>query len=575
MTDSSATSQPTYIELHRDVILNADLWTDQVQILSADYAFEGISGVPGLFTVDDLNLAVLAGAGVNLDYAAADPTAPLRNLTSAASPIGISAAGFGGTPVLQDAMPVVFSWPILPGTVDPTDIAITLNTGEVITPEVAALNPNYDLNERHVVVFFGDFGNRLTPGTEGARYAVSVTVVDDGTPLMAIGRDGPVSLVGLTAQSGNHYVSGPQLVGARLTEFSSAGDFSPETLSNSLPNDGAAYYGDDAMYRLRLFTSGGFSPDGVSGFTPTDFSRLFKLEATHTDGSTVTLTRDGVDYDLGVGTVRVVGIAELGAAVGDEASIDPIQYQEDHDNYLDIILAGDAAAVARLTTVVMPSATESGYSDVYNPGGPGRTPTDGVIYSAPAAAQRFDIDVSLDDLGTVSYAAQRIADYDLDNGLPVVFRLYDSGTGTHLYTSDSREATAALDLGYVEEGVPFSNEGSHPQLASVHRFFSATATDFVLTSDPAEIAALSQSGSGFSYDGVVFTGIADAEPGTTPIYRFYSAADSDHLYTSNFSEGSGAEGYAYEGIGWYAIGLGSTSNEAARQQLEADWAALL
>ena len=79
----------------------------------------------------------------------------------------------------------------------------------------------------------------------------------------------------------------------------------------------------------------------------------------------------------------VVGIAELGAAVGDEASIDPIRYQEDHDNYLDIILAGDAAAVARLTTVVMPTATESGYSEIYNPGGPGRTPTEGVILKPP------------------------------------------------------------------------------------------------------------------------------------------------------------------------------------------------
>ena len=566
MTDTPATSLPAYVELHRDVVLNADLWTSQVRILSADYAFEGISGIPGLFTVDDLNLAVLAGAGVNLDYAAADSTAPLRNLTSSGSPIGIAAGGFGGTPTLQDAMPVVFSWPLLPSTVHPTDIAVTLNTGEVITPEVAALNPNYDYNERHVIVFFGDFGNRLAPGTEGARYPVSLTIVDDGTPLMAVGRDGPESLVGMTAATGNHYASGPQLVGARLTEYSSAGDFSPAALSQAFPNDGAAYFGDDAAFRLRLFTSGGFSPDGVSGFLPTDFGRLFKLEATHADGSTVVLTRDGLDYDLGVGTVRVVGIADLGPAVGDESAIDALQYQEDHDNYLDIILAGDAAAVARLTTVVIPTAAESGYTDVYNPGGPGRTPTEGVVFSEPAAAQRIGIDMSLDDLGTVSYAAQAISDYDLDDGLPVVFRLYDPGTGTHLYTASTLEATSALGLGYVEEGAPFSNEGSHPALAAVHRFFSATASDYVLTTDPAEVAALSEADSGFSYDGVAFAGIAEAEPGTTAIHRFYSAATSDHLYTGNFAEGADAAGYEYEGVAWYAIGLlqADTTTEALR-----------
>ncbi|GHD43302.1 hypothetical protein GCM10017083_09250 [Thalassobaculum fulvum] len=575
MSDTStadATSLPAYVQLHRDVILNADLWTETPQILTADYAFEGISGIPGLLTVDDLHLAVQAGAGVNLDYAAADPTAPLRNLSSAGSPLGIAVGGFGGLPEFQDAMPVVFSWPVLPSTVDPTDIAITLNTGEVITPEVAALNPNYDYNERHVIVFFGDFGNRLTPGTEGARYPVSVTIVEDDTPLMAVGRDGPVSIVGLTAQSGHHYVSGPQLVGARLTEFTSAGDFSPSVLSNNMPNDGASYYGDEATYRLRLYTSGGFSPDGVSGFLPTEFERMFKLEATHADGSTVTITQDGVDYDLGVGKLRVIGLAELGEAVDDETAINPIQYQEDHDNYLDIILTGDAAAIARLTTVVMPGSSEAGYTDVYNPGGPGRTPTDGVIYTAPAAAQRFSIDVSLDDLGTTSYAAQNVADYDADDDLPVVFRLYDPGNGTHLYTASSSEAEAALRTGYVEEGVPFSNEGSAPGLIGVHRFFSASASDYVLTTDPAEIAALSQPGSDFAYEGGSFTGLAAQQPGTVAIHRFYSERSTDHLYTADYDEGTTAEGYVYEGVAWYAIDLRPAGTDvAAADQGQSGW----
>jgi len=567
---TAATSMPAYVQLHRDVIINADLWTDQPQIMGAPYAFEGISGVPGLLTVDDLDLAVAAGVGVNLDYAAQDPTAPMRNLASAGSPIGVAIGGFGGTPSLQDAMPIEFSWPVLPSTVNPTDIAVTLNTGEVVTPEVAALNPNYDFNERHVIVVFGDFGNRLAPGTEGARYAVSVEIVEDDTPLMAVGPNGPVSLVGLTATSDSHYVSGPQLLRARLTEFSSVGDFSPEALSTALPNDGAAYYGDDAMYRLRLFTSGGFSPDGVSGFLPTEFERFFKLEATHADGSTVAITQDGVDYDLGVGSVRVVGIADLGAAVEDETAIDPLQYLDDHDNYFDIMLSGDAAAVARLATVVIPTSAEAGYSDIYNPGGPGRTPTEGVTYTAPAAVQRFDIDVSLDDLGTVSWAGQSLADYDQDNLLPVMFRLFDPGSGTHLYTASSNEASAAVDLGYVEEGVPFSNEGSHPDLIGIRRFFSAEATDYVLTTDPAEIERLSRAGSGFADEGGVSTGIAEPEPGAAPVYRFYSESTTDHLYTHSFSEGAGAAGYEYEGIAWYAADL-RPGAAAALEQSRADW----
>ncbi len=272
--------------------------------------------------------------------------------------------GFGATPTYADAMPIEFSWPLLPSTVSPTDIAVTLNTGEVITPDAAALNPNFDFNERHVIVVFGDFGNRLVPGTEGARYPVSIAIVQDDTPLMAVGRNGPVSIVGLTSASSNPYESGPQLVGARLTEFTSIGDFAPAALSNNAPNDGAALYGDMADFRLRLFTSGGFSPDGVSGFLPTEFSRFFRLEATHANGQTVIIDRDGVDYDLGVGTLRVVGLAELGLPVEPGTTIDPPYYQEDHDNYFDVILTGDADAVARLTTVVIPTSAEAGYSDI-------------------------------------------------------------------------------------------------------------------------------------------------------------------------------------------------------------------
>ncbi len=116
--------------------------------------------------------------------------------------------------------------------------------------------------------------------------------------------------------------------------------------------------------------------------------------------------------------------------------------------------------------------------------------------------------------------------------------------------------------------MPFSNEGSHPHLIGVHRFFSAEATDYVLTTDPVEIAALSQDGSGFSYDGVAFTGIAEFEPGTTAVHRFYSKTSTDHLYTTNFDEVAGVDGYDYEGIAWYAIDLRSSVDTTAIGQ---DW----
>ena len=69
------------------------------------------------------------------------------------------------------------------------------------------------------------------------------------------------------------------------------------------------------------------------------------------------------------GTVTVIGLADLAPAGTPENAA----YIEDHDNYYDVILSGDLAAIARLSSVRMPSS--GGYSPVYNPGGPGNDPT--------------------------------------------------------------------------------------------------------------------------------------------------------------------------------------------------------
>lgn len=437
-SDIDFTQNTAYLQLHQDVLINSTLWTTQPQILAAGLGFEGIIGVPGVLSSSNLDLAAAAGAGVNFDLLTLDPDVPIRNLTSASSPAGAALVGYGGLPYLSDAMPIEFSWPLLPSSVSPSDIQIILNTGERVTPDLAALHPNFDYNERHVIVVFGDFANRLAPGEEGAVYPVSIEIVDDGTPLMAVGPNGPVSLVGLTSSSSNPYVAGPTLVGAKLTENSVVGDYSPSEFRNAAPNDAIGLYGDNAEYRLRLFTSGGFSPDGVSGFLPTEFARYFRLHATDADGNEVVINQAGVDYDLGDGSLRIEGLSELGtvASVGEVAY--DFYYIEDHDNYFDIIISGDAAAVARLTQVEIPTSAVTGYSDIYNPGGPGRTPVEGIIYTKAALTQFFDIDVSLDEQDSVNYAAQTLSSYYLADDLPVIFRLFETQTGDHFYTSRVR-----------------------------------------------------------------------------------------------------------------------------------------
>ena len=540
------TAVPAYLQLRRDVLINADLWEDEPRILAAGFGFEGIMGVPGLLSASNLSRAVSAGAGVNLDWAALDPVPPLRNLTSAGSPIGIVLAGFGAWVEFADAMPIEFSWPILPSTVSPASIAITLNTGEVVFPEAAALNPNYDYNERHVIVVFGEFGNRLLPGESEAVYPIGIEIVAGDAPLMAVGPDGPVSLVGLTQDSTNPYLAGPSLVGAKLSRFSPVGDFPPPALAGAFPNDGYSLFGDDAQFRLRLFTSGGFSPDGVSGLVPDDFERFFRLHATDTDCRPVIISAAGRRYELGTKWLEVVGIAELGAPPDGPA--DRAYYVEDHDNYFDIILKGDAAAVARINAVEIPTSAVPGYFDIYNPGGPGRTPDPDTTYTRPALPQLQPVFVSLDDPRTVSYAEQDLDRYDLDDDLPVVFRLREAG-GPDRFTSSTIQAQAWVSDGLTAAGVDFPNEMARPGVAEVRAFYHAETDDRIYTASPSEWSQLAAEDSGWYNEGRAFGAFVTPQPGAGPIYRFFDQRAQRHHFTPDFRDG---QGMRYEGIAWYA-----------------------
>jgi hypothetical protein len=233
---------------------------------------------------------------------------------------------------------------------------------------VASFLPNTEYNERQTVVLTGYWGNRILPGNPGAEYPVTVSIVSSPTELKFVTPLGLVSAVGLSIESKNPYVSGngPRVLAAKLNVYSSLGESNPKWLNASYANSGSDLFGSDAQYRLRVYTSAGFSPDGISSILPTDFSKFFILAATDSSDNVVQITQAGVSYTIpGFGNLKVLGIADTGPL---QSSYN-LAYVEDHDNQYDIILSGDAAAVARLTTIRMPSS--GAYSPVFNPGGPG------------------------------------------------------------------------------------------------------------------------------------------------------------------------------------------------------------
>ena len=383
---------------------DADYWGAEPEILSAGYGFDNIIGLP---RIDEDTVREAGGAWYG-DVECGNGDEPTdQNLTSAAATDGLEQAYKGSTVEHDDGLPVVFSWPVATETVDATDFALTLNTGETVFGHAAGMNPNWEDNERNTVVLFGDFGNRRPSTSPDAVFPVRLEIVEDDTPLTLVGPAGrEVSAVGLTwGTDQSPYDAGPTLVGAKLNRAGSEavgeGGVGLISRAGALPNDEFALY-DEADFRLRTLTSGGFSPDGVTGLRPDMFEDFFRLRAEGPDGRTVVMDRVGVDYHLAGGTLRVVGLSDLGQAEDhDEGIYYDDCYQEDRDNYIDIILVGDEAAARHVEAVEIPSR-EGGYSAFYNPGGPGPQPTDGVAYTAPGPPDLEPVTIALDDPMRVS-----------------------------------------------------------------------------------------------------------------------------------------------------------------------------
>lgn len=376
----------------------ADYWSDEPAILSAGMGFDNIIGLP------ELTEDVVREAGGNW-YASMNclngDVPEDGDRTSAVLVSSISSIAEGSSDY-DDGLPIVFSWPIATETIDVTDFQFTLNTGEIVFPNAVTMTPNWELNERNVVVAFGDFGNRGLSSEADVIFPVKLEIVADESPLLLVGPGGQeVNAVGLTwTTDTTPYDFGPTLVGAKLNFVGDAplGEGGSTLLENSLglPNDEFALY-DEGDFRIRVLTTGGFSPDGFTGLRPDMYADFFRVHVTGAEGETVLLENVGEEYTVAGGTLRVVGLAELGQKENpDDGIYYDDCYTEDRDNYIDIILVGDEAAARNITFVEIP-ALDDGYRAFYNPGGPGPEPFEGVRYTAPGPPDMEPVINALDN----------------------------------------------------------------------------------------------------------------------------------------------------------------------------------
>ena len=394
-------------QLFDGALKEADYWSDEPVILSAGMGFEGIIGWP---EVNEETVREAGGSWYGSVMCTNGEDPPAGAYTSTVSTAGIELF-YKGTAEDDDGLPIVFSWPVATETVDLTDFQFTLNTGDIVFPNSAGMLPNWELNERNTVVVFGDFGNRGLSSEEGAVFPVRLDIVEDETPLLLIGPNGQeFNAVGLSWETDTSpYDSGPKLVGAKINhvgnEALGEGGLGFGTRSGVLPNDELSLY-DEGDFRIRVLTTGGFSPDGITGLTPTMFEDFFRIHANGSNGELVLLEKVGQEYLVAGGTLRIVGLSDLGQKENpDEGIFYDDCYAEDRDNYIDIILVGDEAAARNITYVEIPSL-EGGYNAFYNPGGPGPEPFEGVRYTAPGPADLEPVINALDNPMRVSREAK-------------------------------------------------------------------------------------------------------------------------------------------------------------------------
>ena len=393
----------SHAQMYDGRLVDADYWSDEPQILSAGFGFDGVISAPA----DDEQTSVDAGAAWDEALVCTKDGGPAdsdRSSLALASGVSLGTLVENGAEIeFVDGLPVVFSWPVRTDTLRPSQFRFTLNNGEQPRVDVITMTPNFELSERNTVVMFADLGNRGLPDEPDARYPVKLEIVpaSDGTELMLAGPQGDVVATGLTYATDNTpYVTGPTLVGAKLNRVDNeVGGEGPVGAfgDGTMPNDERTLFGDSGDFRLRMLTSGGFSPDGVRGVLPTDFESFFRIHAQGTDGAKVVIDRVGEPVEVSGGTLTVIGISDLGRPESTEEGVffDDC-YSEDRDNYLDIILSGDEAAARSITDLEIPSL-EGGYAAFYNPGGPGQTPTPGVRYTAPGPPRMQPVTIALDD----------------------------------------------------------------------------------------------------------------------------------------------------------------------------------
>lgn len=145
-----------------------------------------------------------------------------------------------------------------------------------------------------------------------------------------------------------------------------------------------------------------------------------------------------------------------------------------------------------------------------------------------------------------------------------VYRFFDKSNGTQFLTGDTSERDTLIntrpDLTYEGLGLAgITPDANDANAAPVYRFFDKGTGTHLFTTSTAEVATIAATRPDLVQEQSSFDEHLTAQAGDTPVYRFFEKTDGTHFFTASNDERAGIVAsrpdMVYEGVAFYAPSL--------------------
>ena len=182
-----------------------------------------------------------------------------------------------------------------------------------------------------------------------------------------------------------------------------------------------------------------------------------------------------------------------------------------------------------------------------------------LVVATPTWAQSQQQDQSLFDLDNSASKLSASQDAAVTASRVEMYRIYNSFTGEHLYTSSASERDSNVKAGWKDEGIEWYAPSTSK--TPVYRLFNPYTSDHHFTTKKSEYDSLGKSG--WKQEGISWYSVDDGDSTRIPLYRQFNpyASTGTHNYTKDTKERDRLIGLGWkdEGVGWYGYTTAGTS----------------